>query len=704
MSNEETKGFDGPDEQLDSSGAVSRRPLRRRWLVFSLLAGISLAAGVATFILVLRGFVAAWRAPIPVSDESWCIWVVLVAMVVSGACWALRPSRKMTAGSFLGAAIAIVLTSFLAYPLVGSGVDAFIESGMSIPDFVGQLLTAWGCFAIAVLANIAGRAYGHATLSPSEGHERSVAPKSDDDVVSIVTMSEVLAAMSSRLPLPRDSRREESGESSGRKRMSKYVQRLGAASVGVVTAVAIAVTAPMVINERLDPFVRVTASVSASHDDYPTVEQISAAAAGRDPSKVMDPAWKVSFGDMNVRQILAGVRGAVAITDRGVYGLDSSTGDVMWSFATAGLKDSSDKTVVRSLRGVNIYAEESAFTSPDGTWLAYAFDVTLDGSPGGKWSPEDITRVVVLNTDTGRVALDTQVAGSAPVVQLTDSTTVINRRVYDTASGRELALLDDEKAAIPGPGGHSTVLTRRKEEDLSRSSWVSVDTLSDQYLRAVASDQWAHDDLYDDIDAQVIDGRVINVGGWVVVNDVNKNTIQNADTGATVSLNNEGESTDWRIVGIQASAQAVSTWSVQDYVDGEAENYGHPLELHVFDTRTGKVMTVDPAGTYRTVVDDGSRASGTSYSGAVDTAVFSTRVDDGIHAESYDDLVIRQNDATRQDRGAVRAGDTDRPWVNISLPQFESVGSPVALCPGGVVVSGGSEAGVNEVTGRKAPL
>ena len=96
---------------------------------------------------------------------------------------------------------------------------------------------------------------------------------------------------------------------------------------------------------------------------------------------------------------------------------------------------SSDKNVIGSLRGVDVYAGESAFTSPNGVWLAYAFDVTPEDSAGGLSPPEDLTRIVVLNTDTGRVALDSQVVGSVPTVQLTDSTAVINRQVYDISSG-----------------------------------------------------------------------------------------------------------------------------------------------------------------------------------------------------------------------------------------------------------------------------
>ena len=69
MSDEETRWSDAPDEQPDLSHGVSRRPLRRRWLVFSFLIGISLAAGVATFILVLRGFIDVVRSPLLVSGR-----------------------------------------------------------------------------------------------------------------------------------------------------------------------------------------------------------------------------------------------------------------------------------------------------------------------------------------------------------------------------------------------------------------------------------------------------------------------------------------------------------------------------------------------------------------------------------------------------------------------------------------------------------
>ena len=704
MSDEETSQFDGPDEQSDSSVVDSRRRLRRQWMVFSLLIGASLAAGIAALVLTLRGFVGALRSPLPVSDESWCIWAVLIAVVVLCAGWVIRPSRRMTAGSFWGAAIILALTSFFAYPLLRSGVSNINESGAAMPDYIGRLITAWVCFAIAVLANIAGRVCGRASLSAPESRGSSSSSEANDDADQDIAMSDDLARLLSRLPFPRESRREETAEGAGWRRMNEYALRLGLGVVGAATATALAVTAPTVISKRIDPFTRITTSALSSHDGYPTVEEM-ATAAGREQSTAAAPLWEVpfGFGEADVDQILAGVRGAAVITSRGVYGLDSSTGEVTWSFAAADLEGSSDKNVIGLLRGVDVYAGESAFTSPNGAWLAYAFDVTPEDSAGGISPLEDLTRIVVLNTDTGRIALDTQVAGSAPTVQLTDSTAVINRRVYDISSGRELTPLDDEKAVIPGPGGHSAVLTRNKYQNLETSSSVITEPLSDRYFRETGSEQWRYDGQHDSITARVVDGQVINVGGWVVNDDYAK-AIQNIDTGRTVSLNNKGESSSWRIVGIEASAQAVSTWSVQDYVDGDAGSYGHPLELNVFDTRSGKVAAIDPAGTYRTVFS-GGRAPGVSYSGAVDTALFSARVDDGLRAGIYDDLVVEQNDAARQhDAVAGRSGSRpEPPWVSISLPQFSSEGNPVALCPGGVIVSIESTAVDNAITARKAP-
>ena len=709
MSDEETRWSDDPDEQPDLSHAVSRRPLRRRWLVFSFLIGVSLAAGVATFILVLRGFIDVVRSPLLVSDEAWCIWAVLIAMVALCAGWVTRPSKRLTAGSFWGAAIILALTTFVAHPIIDRFSD-ISRSGMSIPGFVGQLMTAWGCFTLAVLTNIAGRAYAHASLPSPESRNSSVASESDGDVELDITVSDILSSVASKLPVPRESQHEESEESGDRRHVGTYAQRLGLGVVGVATATALAVAAPMIINRRIDPFIHVTANASPHYEGYPSVEKIAEVAAGQEQSAA-DSDWKVSFGDVNVKQILAGVRGAVVVTDAGVYGLDSSTGEATWTFATTDMKDSSHENNVSSLGGVNIYEKESAFTSPNGAWLAYAFDITPEGSLDSGDSPEDLTRIVVLNTDTGQIALDVQVSGSVPTVQLTDSTAVINRRVYDTASGRELAPLDIEKAVIPGPGGHSTVLARSKEDDPTRYSLVSVKTLSDQYFRAPVSERWKYDNSRNrGFTAPVINGRIINVGGWIV-NDIDKGVIQDVDTGRTVSLKNKEGSRSWRIVGIEASAQSVSTWSVKRVdvkrVDEVSESDTYQLELNVFDVRAGKVTTADSAATYRAVMRGDGQNIDTPYSGVVDSPVFSESVDNGGLIAYGSKFVVKQNDATRQARGTSRRDSaSESPWVGVMLPQFGVGSDSAALCPGGIIVSLDSDLGSNgspsTVSARKA--
>ena len=704
MSDEETRWSDDPDEQPDLSHAVSRRPLRRRWLVFSFLIGVSLAAGVAAFILVLMGFIDVVRSPLPVTGESWCIWAVLIAIAALCAGWATRPSKRLTAGSFWGAAIILALTTVVAHPIIDRFSD-ISRSGMSIPGFVGQLMTAWGCFTLAVLTNIAGRAYAHASLPSPESRNSSVASESDDDVELDITVSDILSSVASRLPVPRESQHEESEESGDRRHVGMYAQRLGMGVVGVATAMALAVAAPMIINRRIDPFIHVTANASPHYEGYPSVEKIAEVAVGQEQSAA-DSDWKVSFGDVNVKQILAGVRGAVVVTDAGVYGLDSSTGEATCAFATTDMKDSSHENNVSSLGGVNIYEKESAFTSPNGAWLAYAFDVTLEGSLDSGDSPEDLTRIVVLNTDTGKIALDVQVSGSVPTVQLTDSTAVINRRVYDTASGRELAPLDIEKAVIPGPGGHSTVLARSKKDDPTRYSLISVETLSDQYFRAPVSERWKYDNSHNTgFTASVINGRIINVGGWVV-NDIDKGVIQDVDTGRTVSLKNKGGSRSQRVVGIEASAQSVSTWSAKR-VDEVSESDTYQLELNVFDVRAGKVTTVDSAATYRAVMGDDGQNIDTPYSGVVDSPVFSESVDNGGLIAYGSKFVVRQNDATRQARGTSRRDSaSESPWVGVMLPQFGVGSDSAALCPGGIIVSLDSDPGSNgspsTVSARKA--
>lgn len=129
MNNEEAPRRDEPAGQPYSSRAISERPLRRRWLVFSFLIGISLAAGVAAIILLLGGLVDALRSPVLVNAGVWGVWAVMMTMVALPVLWLMRPSRRLNGHSFWGVAVTLVIASLPGYLLVGSVTSSVNESG-----------------------------------------------------------------------------------------------------------------------------------------------------------------------------------------------------------------------------------------------------------------------------------------------------------------------------------------------------------------------------------------------------------------------------------------------------------------------------------------------------------------------------------------------------------------------------------------------
>ena len=665
------------------SGAPAAAPRRasrlRRW-VFSLLAGVRLAAGGGALLLMGWGIAEVLRSPLsaPMINGWWSFARSLlpaIALMFLPVTQVWRPASRRRGLVVCIIAFDFVIISFLVLFTGLFGVEPIVRSGASIPGYIGRLAVGWVFLVIAVMSHLILRLYRPAAQPREEWDGWASwpgAPRLEGAVAEYGRVFNPPAAA------PADPQR------TWRTAPASRVLNVGMGLVNVVVVAVIALTVPNLINNSFDRFVRITTDAAVSYDGFPTVAEISAAAAGGNQSSA-DPVWTTASG---AEQILAGVRGAVLVTRGGVYGLDSSTGEATWSFTTTD-----------SLKGVDLYMENSAFTSPNGAWLAYAFDVTPDSSLNDVGPREDITRVVVLSTDTGRVSLDTQVTGAVPAVQLTDSNIVINRRVYDIASGRELSPLDDEEIAVSGPGGHSSVIVRSKHEVWGYlRSEMSLDVIP----RSGLSDDRSYSSNSRTIEAQVIAGRPVNVSGWVL-NPVDDGTVENIDTGETVSLKEDDNPENWGIVGIQASPQAISVWSVQNEVEGQAKDFGHPLSLKVFDTRRGDVTAIDPAGTYRAIEQSSERASYPPYSGAVDTPVFSARVDDSYHHDFSDRLIVQQNDAARQDDGSAHSGGGGEPaWVSVSMPDFRMGSDPVALCPGGIIVSYDSLGG-DGIVARRAP-
>ena len=660
--------------------AAPRRASRLRRGVFSLLAGVRLAAGGGALILMGWSGAEMLRSPLsaPMINGWWSFARSLlpaIALMFLPVTQVWRPASRRRGLVVCIIAFDFVIISFLVLFTGLFGVEPIVRSGASIPGYIGRLAVGWVFLVIAVMSHLILRLYRPAAQPREEWDGWASWPGAPRLEGAVAEYGRVFNPSPAA---PADPQR------TWRTAPASRVLSVGMGFVSVVVVAVIALTVPNLINNSFDRFVRITTDATVSYDGFPTVAEISAAAAGGNQSSA-DPVWTTASG---AEQILAGVRGAVLVTRGGVYGLDSSTGEATWSFTTTD-----------SLKGVDLYMENSAFTSPNGAWLAYAFDVTPDSSLNDVGPREDITRIVVLSTDTGRVSLDTQVTGAVPAVQLTDSNIVINRRVYSISSGRELSPLDDDKIAIPGPGGHSSVIVRDKHEEWRYlSSKMTLDVIPETDL----GDDHSYSLNDRTIEAQVIAGRPVNVGGWVL-NPVDDGTVENIDTGETVSLKGEDKPENWGIIGIQASPQAISVWSVQNEVEGQAKDFGHPLSLNVFDTRRGEVTAIDPAGTYRAIEQSSERASYPPYSGAVDTPVFSARVDDRDHHDFSDRLVVQQNDAARQDDGSAHSGGGGEPaWVSVFMPDFEIVSAPVALCPGGIIVSYDSS-GKDEVVARRAP-
>ena len=660
--------------------AAPRRASRLRRGVFSLLAGVRLAAGGGALILMGWSGAEMLRSPLsaPMIEGWWGSaghFLPLVALMLFPVLQMQHFCSQHRGFIICVATITSVMASYLVLFANVRGIDQIFRSGAIIPGYVGRLAVGWVFLVIAAMSHLILRLYRPAAQPREERGGWASRPGAPRLEGAVAEYGRVFSPSQSAPADPQWTRRTAP---------ASRVQSVGLGLVSVAVVAVVALTVPNLINNSFDRFVRITTGAAVSYDGSPTVAEISAAAAGEDQSSA-DPVWTTASG---AEQILAGVRGAVLVTRGGVYGLDSSTGEATWSFTTTD-----------SLKGVDLYMENSAFTSPNGAWLAYAFDVTPDSSLNDVGPREDVTRIVVLSTDTGRVSLDTQVTGAVPAVQLTDSDIVINRRVYDIASGRELSPLDDEEIAVSGPGGHSSVIVRSKHEVWGYlRSEMSLDVIP----RGNLGDDRSYFSSNRTIEAQVIAGRPVNVGGWVL-NPVDDGTVENIDTGETVSLKGEDKPENWNVVGIQASPQAISVWSVQNQVEGQAKDFGHPLSLNVFDTRRGEVTAIDPAGTYRAIEQSSERASYPPYSGAVDTPVFSARVGDRNRHDFSDRLVVQQNDAARQDDGSAHSGGGGEPaWVSVFMPDFEIVSAPVALCPGGIIVSYDSS-GKDEVVARRAP-
>ena len=674
------------------SGSATSPPRREPWLVRSILVGVNRAAGLATAALHVGAFIVWLRSPLSMAMGSIRIYAITAIIAITLCAWLLRPKRLRTSNYFFSTTLLLFIATFILNQNVRSEVVSFTSSSSTVPSVAGWLLAGWVGVVITAVSCMLLQARDKRELlrrqNTEDASKQEVGPEEDclpDD------------ALESEESRPTGQGRIQTTSCRSRAPRKERAKRLCASAAGALT-VALAATAPSAVNHHLDPLIQSTTKAANSQASFLTVDDIRAKAA--DQSSVQEPTWERPLGDTRVDQMLTGKHNAVAVTSKGLYGVNPSTGDLTWCFATTSPDILEYDALGRTIENTSIYADKPAFTSPDGTWLAYAIDMTPESSHN------TLTRIVILRTDNGEVAVDTQVSENVPTVQLTDSMVVINRKVYDLTSGKELDPLDAAVTVVPGPGGHANVLVKTDNEQPEAQSKTSVESLPETYLRASSDNRYKieHQSLKR---AWIPVGDIITSGGWIVtyVDDNNELTAQNIDSGSRVPLT--GPSTNFQnVLQIEASQQAISVWTVDTEPNQELNQAStpiYPVSLSVFDTRSGKSTTIDSSGLYRsTKRADDSRSSSTEIdraaNGAVDTPQFF------LQTESYDayygKLAIRMGD-DGGDQSVITTSDGRRlPWVRISIESPTPLDTYSLLSPEGMMITAEKNS-ISTLAGRK---
>ena len=674
------------------SGSATSPPRREPWLVRSILVGVNRAAGLATAALHVGAFIVWLRSPLSMAMGSIRIYAITAIIAITLCAWLLRPKRLRTNNYFFSTTLLLFIATFILNQNVRSEVVSFTSSSSTVPSVAGWLLAGWVGVVITAVSCMLLQARDKRELLRRQNTED--ASKQEVGREEDCLPDDALESEESR---PTGQGRIQTTSCRSRAPRKERAKRLCASAAGALT-VALAATAPSAVNHHLDPLIRSTTKAANSQVSFPTVDEIQAGAGDRLPPQ--EPTWERPLGDTRVDQMLTGKHNAVAVTSKGLYGVNPSTGDLTWCFATTSPDILEYDALGRTIENTSIYADKPAFTSPDGTWLAYAIDMTP------KSSHNTLTRIVILRTDNGEVAVDTQVSENVPTVQLTDSMVVINRKVYDLTSGKELDPLDAAVTVVPGPGGHANVLVKTDNEQPEAQSKTSVESLPETYLRASSDNRYKieHQSLKR---AWIPVGDIITSGGWIVtyVDDNNELTAQNIDSGSRVPLT--GPSTNFQnVLQIEASQQAISVWTVDTEPNQELNQAStpiYPVSLSVFDTRSGKSTTIDSSGLYRsTKRADDSRSSSTEIdraaNGAVDTPQFF------LQTESYDayygKLAIRMGD-DGGDQSVITTSDGRRlPWVRISIESPTPLDTYSLLSPEGMMITAEKNS-ISTLAGRK---
>ena len=158
-------GADGAGWRRPSPVPGAQRSSRRRRVVFSLLAGVRLAAGGAALILLGWGIAEALRSPLPVPlvSGSWSTLNLfpLIFIILSVVARVRRPPR-LPAGGIVGCAVGgsvIVSILLFLYAIADGTLDRIVRAGAIVPEYIGLVVVGWVCLVLALLSHLALRVY-----------------------------------------------------------------------------------------------------------------------------------------------------------------------------------------------------------------------------------------------------------------------------------------------------------------------------------------------------------------------------------------------------------------------------------------------------------------------------------------------------------------------------------------------------------------
>ena len=125
------------------SGSTTSPPKQERWIIRSILSGISWAAGLATVALHVGAFIVWLHSPLSMAMGSMRVYAITAIIAIALCTWLLRPNQLRTSNYFFSATLLLFIATFILNQNVRSEVMSFTSSSSTVPSVAGWLLAGW---------------------------------------------------------------------------------------------------------------------------------------------------------------------------------------------------------------------------------------------------------------------------------------------------------------------------------------------------------------------------------------------------------------------------------------------------------------------------------------------------------------------------------------------------------------------------------